>query len=149
MEKQNKTSRFKKIVYSVLVLLIGFYAGYKFFSPNSGETPLPVKNTLYRASSNGPKTTNSNQTEEFTGKIFEVKKGDLIMDAVKEAKSGDLIRVYPGTYSETVYIDKDDITFQGIIKDGNWPTLDGKKELNDAFLYSGNGIHIEGFKIIN
>jgi len=60
-----------------------------------------------------------------------------------------LIQVFPGTYKETVYVDKDDIGFQGIIKDGEWPVLDGEKELNDAFLYSGNGIQIENFKIIN
>jgi parallel beta-helix repeat protein len=149
MKDPKKTSGFKKVLFAILILLIGFYAGYKFFSPNSGDTPLPVTNTLYRASSDGDNNRSLGQNEEFTGEIFEVKNGDLIMDAVKKAKPGDLIRVYPGSYYETVYIDKDNITFQGIIREGNWPTLDGKKELNDAFLYSGNGIHIEGFKIIN
>src|SRR5690606_709440 len=59
------------------------------------------------------------------------------------------IRVYPGTYSENVYIDKDNISLQGVVINGEWPTLDGKKQINDAFLYSGNGILIENFKIIN
>jgi len=149
MDKPKKSSILKKTVYTIFLLLIGFFVGYKFFSPNSGDTPLPVKNTLYRSTTNANDTIISDHLEEFNGEIFEVKNGDIIMDAVKKAKPGDLIRVYPGSYSETVYIDKDNITFQGVIKDGNWPVLDGKKELNDAFLYSGNGIQIEGFKIIN
>lgn len=141
----NKTT-FNKIIYTTLILLLGFFGGYKIFSPKSAGATMPVKNTLFRNVSGNDSI--SSLTKEFTGKIFEVKDGDLIMDAVKEAKPGDLIRVYPGTYFETVYVDKDDITFQGIVQDSNWPTLDGKKELNDAFLYSGNGIQIEGFKII-
>ena len=60
-----------------------------------------------------------------------------------------MIRVFPGAYKETVYIDKDDISLQGVIIEGEWPTLDGEKELNDAFLYSGSGMLIENFKIIN
>ncbi len=41
------------------------------------------------------------------------------------------------------------LVFQGVIEEGEWPVLDGSKELNDAFLYSGNGIQIENFKIMN
>jgi parallel beta-helix repeat protein len=133
----------KKILFFIIILSIGFYGGYKFFAPTS-EVAM-VKNALYRSGASG--TALLNQTKEFTGQVFEVKDGDLIMDAVINAQPGDLIRVYPGTYSETVYVDKDDITFQGIVEEGEWPTLDGKTTLNDAFLYSGNGIHIEGFKI--
>jgi parallel beta-helix repeat protein len=63
-----------------------------------------------------------------------------------------LIRVFPGTYHETVYIDKDGISLQGVIQKGNWPTMDGSKNgekvLNDAILYSGSNILIENFKII-
>lgn len=141
-----KTTVFNKIIYIFLLLALGFFGGYKIFSPKKVAT-MPVKNTLFRNVSGNDSI--SSLAKEFTGKIFEVKDGDLIMDAVKKAKPGDLIRVYPGTYSETVYVDKDEITFQGIIEQGEWPVLDGKKELNDAFLYSGNGVQIESFKIIN
>ena len=53
----------------------------------------------------------------------------------------------PGTYSETVYIDKDGIRLVGMIEGSNRPTLDGKGELNDAILFSGNNIVVEGFLI--
>jgi parallel beta-helix repeat protein len=136
----------KKILFVLVVLMAGIGIG-KFVLNDAEGTVMPSPNTLYRASSSEGVALRAKL--EFTGTIHEVREGDLIMDAVREASPGDLIRVYPGTYKETVYIDKDDISFQGIIKEGEWPVLDGNKELNDAFLYSGNGIRIENFKIVN
>lgn len=78
-----------------------------------------------------------------------VKPGEAIQDAVTAAKPGDTILVEPGTYKETVYIDKDNITLRGIIRAGEWPTLEGEKIRNDAVLYSGSGITIENLKIVN
>lgn len=136
----------KKFLIPLILLLVGIFIGTFFFG-ESESTVMPSPNNLYRSSGEG--TSSLGQEKAFTGIIHEVKNGDLIMDAVRKAVPGDLIRVYPGLYKETVYIDKDDISFQGVIKDGEWPILDGLKELNDAFLYSGNGIQIENFKIIN
>ncbi|MFQ3230835.1 parallel beta-helix domain-containing protein [Reinekea sp.] len=81
--------------------------------------------------------------------VIKVKKGKSIQLAVHEAQPGDIIEIQPGVYHETVFIDKDDITIRGIVKKGEWPVLDGEKVLNDAILYSGNGITIESLKIIN
>ncbi len=82
-------------------------------------------------------------------KVIEVKNGQSIQAAVKKAVPGDTIKVYPGVYKETVYIDKDNITLSGVIVKGEWPTMDGEKKLNDAVLYSGHGITVEQLKIIN
>jgi len=79
--------------------------------------------------------------------VIEVREGDRIQDAVNAAQPGDEILVYPGLYSETVYVDKDDITLRGVVEGNNWPHLDGKMQLNDAILYSGNGFSVEWFKI--
>lgn len=84
-----------------------------------------------------------------SGETHVITEGMSIQEAVKAAKPGDIIEVHPGTYHETVYIDKDSITMTGVIEKGAWPTLDGKKDLNDAFLYSGDNITIQNFKIIN
>ncbi|MCM4150980.1 cytochrome-c peroxidase [Arenibacter sp. N53] len=145
----NKKSPFIKIITSILLIGVGIFIGKSFFGPKSVET-VPIPSTMkYRNIGLSNDTTQVASSQEFTGNIIEVKNGSSIQKAVKEANPGDLIRVYPGTYSENVYIDKDNISLQGVVINGDWPTLDGKKEINDAFLYSGNGILIENFKIIN
>ena len=60
---------------------------------------------------------------------------------------GDVIRIFPGTYHETVYIDKDDIVLSGVVIDGAWPVMEGASKLNDAVLYSGNDITVENLQI--
>ena len=135
----------KKIILAILCIALGVVIG-KYFLGTSNKTVMPSPNSLYKGSDNSGE---ASLHRAFEGSIHEVRDGELIMDAVKKAQPGDLIRVFPGTYKETVYVDKNDIIFQGIINNGNWPVLDGSKELNDAFLYSGNGIQIENFKIIN
>ncbi|MBL4755565.1 MAG: right-handed parallel beta-helix repeat-containing protein, partial [Flavobacteriales bacterium] len=142
--------KWKMLIIWMALLAIGVLSGkYLFKGKVRSAAPPPVK--LYEAQGGGAHGLGGTDTSlaGFEGNILEVHSGDEIQDAVKRAVPGDLIRVYPGKYKETVYIDKDDISFQGIIIEGEWPTLDGEKELNDAFLYSGNGIVIENFKIIN
>lgn len=74
---------------------------------------------------------------------FIVRDGELIQDAVRKASPGDSILVYPGTYHETVFIDKDGITLTGVVEDRRWPVLDGEDKLNDGVLVSGHGVTIE------
>lgn len=129
------------IVVSALVFAIGLYVGKVKFSASGPAAPPP---TFFEGGGNI-----SVDVSEKT--VIEVKNGQSIQDAVGKANPGDLIRVYPGKYHETVYIDKDNISVQGVIVKGEWPTLDGslngEKVLNDAFLYSGSNILIENFKI--
>jgi len=83
------------------------------------------------------------------GRVIPVKPGESIQAAVVQARPGDTVQVLPGTYRETVYIDKDNIALVGVIRGGDWPTLDGEGRRNDAVLYSGNGIRVENLKIAN
>ncbi len=138
----------KKTIFSLILLIAGIAIGKFVLGTSASTEALPVPTALQR-STTSQDAARAAMAKEFSGQIHEVKNGSSIQDAVRKAVPGDLIRVFPGTYKETVYIDKDDISFQGIIRDGQWPTLDGSKELNDAFLYSGNGILIENFKIVN
>lgn len=141
-------SKFLKFIGAIALLALGIFLGKTFFG-GTNESTIPLPTTMgYRTAGN----LNDSlivQTTAYDGEIIEVKDGGSIQEAVKRANPGDLIRVFPGTYSENVYIDKDNIGLQGVIIEGEWPTLDGKKEINDAFLYSGHGILIENFKIIN
>jgi parallel beta-helix repeat protein len=82
-------------------------------------------------------------------KVAVVKDGESILQAVKNAEPGTTIRVMPGTYHETVYVDKDDIRIIGVIEAGRRPVLDGEKKLNDAILYSGNNFVVENLEIRN
>ena len=82
-----------------------------------------------------------------SGRVITVEAGGSIQSAVLAAQPGDTIRVRPGVYHETVYVDKDGIALTGSIEGGEWPTLDGEGTRNDAILYSGNGITVENFRI--
>ncbi len=72
-----------------------------------------------------------------------VKAGESIQAAVKRAAPGDRIEVEPGLYKETVFIDKDRIELRGVVRDGEWPVLDGESRLNDGVLVSGHGVSVE------
>jgi parallel beta-helix repeat protein len=81
--------------------------------------------------------------------VVVVKDGESILAAVKAAPKGTIIRVMPGTYHETVYVDKDDIRIIGVIEEGRRAVLDGQGKLNDAILYSGNNFVAENLEIRN
>lgn len=82
-----------------------------------------------------------------SGEVIIVKDGESIQEAVKAAKPGAMIKVMPGTYKETVYVDKDNITLSGVIERGAYPVMDGEGVRNDAVLYSGNGFTVENLYI--
>ena len=86
-------------------------------------------------------------TVSLSAGVIKVKEGDSVQAAINKAKAGDKILIYPGIYRESVYIDKDSITLQGVIEQGQWPTFEGDSKLNDAILYSGNNITVEHLKI--
>ena len=81
--------------------------------------------------------------------VVVVKDGESIQAVIKTAPQGTIVRVMPGTYHETVYIDKDDIRIIGVIEGGRRAVLDGQKKLNDAILYSGNNFVAENLEIRN
>ena len=83
----------------------------------------------------------------MTDIVVVVNDGESIQEAVKNAEPGTTIQVMPGTYKETVYIDKDGIRLVGVIEEGRRAVLDGEGKLNDAILYSGNNVVVENFTI--
>lgn len=135
---------FKKIILWLIIFAAGIYGGKFFFGRNTISAPAP---TYFQSDASGDSTGVGAGT--ISGKTIDVKPGESIQEAVGNANPGDLIRIYPGVYHETVYIDKDNISLQGVIENGEWPVLDGEKKLNDAILYSGNGVLVENLKITN
>ena len=132
------------IVAGLALLLIGAVAGMKYAGDNRA-TVVGDASRYTAASARGELTKAVGGSG--AGAVHEVRDGDSIQAAVAAAGEGDVIRVYPGTYSETVYIDKDDLVISGVVVGGAWPVLEGNRELNDAILYSGNDITIENLQI--
>ncbi|WND02510.1 parallel beta-helix domain-containing protein [Temperatibacter marinus] len=129
-----------KLLGVVVLVAASFFAGMYLYTPEQTVSTNPI----FRGGEGAGSLAGSQARQ---GEIHEVREGQLIQDAVIAAKAGDTILVYPGTYSETVYVDKENITLSGVVEKGKWPELDGKGELNDAILYSGNGFLVENFKI--
>ena len=143
----------KGLVVSILAMLVAAGAGYmtarkQMAGPSSAD--IASAQSLLTASRSGSsgKGDAATLTAALSGKVITVKAGETIQNAVNTAQPGDTIQVMPGTYNETVYIDKDNIALIGVLQDGKWPVLDGMGKLNDAVLYSGNGIRVENLKIV-
>jgi parallel beta-helix repeat protein len=79
--------------------------------------------------------------------VITVSQPQSIQAAIKRAKGGDVVRVMPGVYKESLYIDKDGIRLSGVIRDGKWPVLDGENVLNDGILVAGHGVTVEHFLV--
>ncbi|WP_286234930.1 parallel beta-helix domain-containing protein [Thalassotalea sediminis] len=139
------------------ILVVGAFAGGMYFGSNQQAAPTITNSTGGASYSGGyDKSTDSSVKSVGKSAVLErttegvthvIEPGDLIMDAVKIANPGDTIQIMPGTYHETVYIDKDDIRIIGVIDEGKRATLDGEGQLNDAILYSGNNIVVENLLI--
>ncbi|MBU0913165.1 MAG: right-handed parallel beta-helix repeat-containing protein [Gammaproteobacteria bacterium] len=131
----------------IALVPLAYFAGY-YLTSTATVAPVYTAEVSYSgstsASGNGKKSVLNSMP---TGTVHAVKDGQLIMDAVKAAQPGDVIQVWPGNYTETVYIDKDNIRLSGVIVEGKRPRLFGDGHLNDAILYSGNNIVIENFLI--
>lgn len=141
-------------IIGALVLLAGGYYLGNANKPEPTVIMVPAEQKEAFSSSGSEEVSASNSgavvrglTTPTSGEIIIVKDGESIQDAVAAAKPGAVIKVMPGTYKETVYIDKDNITLSGVIEAGEYPILEGEGVRNDAVLYSGNGVTIENFYI--
>lgn len=81
--------------------------------------------------------------------VLTVHGGERIQDAVQKARPGDTIRVLPGLYEETVYVDRDGIALVGVIEKGRWPVLEGANVRNDGILVAGSDSVVKNFWIQN
>ncbi|WP_226960814.1 right-handed parallel beta-helix repeat-containing protein [Thalassotalea sp. LPB0316] len=142
-----------------LVLVVGAFAGGAYYGSSQHSAPVITKASEGASYGGGydksadtdatPSTTTAAAKADVQGQVHVVEDGESIMAAVQQAVPGDTIQVMPGTYHETVYIDKDNISIIGVIQEGQRATLDGEKVLNDAILYSGNNFVVENLKITN
>ena len=144
----------KMLLTFLIVAAAGAAAGYLYARRGAGHAPETVAQSSESVLSAahrgaGGRGAASPAVVHAGGKLITVKAGDSIQAAIATAQPGDTVQLLPGTYRETVYIDKDDITLIGVIRGGEWPTLDGEGKRNDAVLYSGNGVRVENLRIEN
>ena len=143
----------KSAIVSLVLVAVAASTGYLYGTRSGFHAPTTAAGSTADTLAAAKRTTGtaaaSLQTTSGTGQVISVKPGESIQEAVRKAQPGDTVQVLPGTYSETVYIDKDNIALVGVIHGGDWPTLDGEGKRNDAVLYSGNGIRVENLKITN
>ena len=60
-------------------------------------------------------------------RILTVNAGELIQDAIDQAKPGDVVEVMPGTYHEALTVSIHNLTLRGMADaSGQWPILDGE-----------------------
>jgi len=141
-----------------LIVALAAFAGGMFIGKNAEKAPVITTSSggaSYVAAgsmnasgelvSSGSSKNVAGPADDYT--VVVVEDGQSIQEAVKAAAPRTTIQVMPGTYHETVYIDKDYIRLIGVIKGGSRAVLDGQHTMNDAILYSGNNIVIEGFLI--
>jgi hypothetical protein len=68
-----------------------------------------------------------------------------IQEAVNAARSGDLVLIEPGTYSESVRVTTNNIVIRGI--DRNDVILDGQHKFANGFTVTSNGVAIENLTL--
>jgi parallel beta-helix repeat protein len=133
-----------------VVLAIVIFAGGWIMGSNNNVAPV-ITSSMGGASYSGGFQADASISavpqRSVEGTVIVVNPGESIQAAVEKSQPGDTIQVMPGTYSETVYIDKDDIHLVGVIQEGERATMDGLGKLNDAILYSGNNVVVENFRI--
>jgi len=138
------------------ILVVGAFVGGMYFGGSQNSAPVITQSSSgasfsggYDKSADQALSTDKTKTvaAKMEGNTIVVNDGESIMEAVKKASPGDTIQVMPGTYSETVYVDKDNISIIGVIQEGKRATLDGLGKLNDAILYSGNNFVVENLLI--
>jgi parallel beta-helix repeat protein len=145
-------------IIGLVMIAAAFAAGLMIGKNKDNASPPPVSSSSGGATYSGGFSARDNTlTLSGNGKsvagplksdvVIVVKDGESIQQAVQNAQPGTTIQVMPGTYRETVFIDRDDIRLIGVIEEGRRAVLDGEGKLNDAILFSGNNIVVENFTI--
>jgi parallel beta-helix repeat protein len=137
--------RLIQIIAAIALLVAGAIVGMRLAGDNRATVVGDASRYSTASSGNGVLTASVGGSG--SGTVHNVRDGDSIQAAVAAAQSGDVVRIFPGSYSETVYIDKDNIVISGVVINNQWPVMEGNKQLNDAVLYSGNDITIENLQI--
>lgn len=91
----------------------------------------------------------TNPDRRGTGAVIEVKAGESIQAAIDKAQPGDTIRIQPGTYQETLLVQKESITLEGVVNGDARAVIDGQGKDANGILGVADFFTITGIKTIN
>ncbi len=84
-----------------------------------------------------------------SSQILTVRAGEHIQEAVNRAHPGDTIQIMPGTYTEEVTININNLTLEGVTQNGQRPILDGQGKLENGVVACSDQSDIENLEIRN
>ena len=116
--------------------------------PSGLALPVPIENPARDIVAAGisPAIADSASQREQTTLV--VAQGESIQAVIDRAIPGDRIEIEYGIYSEALIVDLNDITLRGLPNiAGEWPVLDGRNELREGILASGNNFTVEKLRI--
>jgi parallel beta-helix repeat protein len=137
----------KKVLVSIaagLVLILALAVAALGFWPIPPDVP-----TLGSGGKAGAPTAPAAPDLRGTGRVIVVNPGDSIQAAVGSAVPGDTVRVMPGIYNETVLVETDSLTLEGVVDGGQRPTLEGDNAHANGVMAIGDYFTISGFRVRN
>ena len=83
------------------------------------------------------------------GRIITVQPDQKIQEGINLAVAGDIVRIKPGLYHETLSVDISGVVIEGLSEGDNRPILDGQEKLADGIIGSGSNVVIRNLIIKN